>query len=314
MVDELDIKIMLALSKDGRLSYAKLSKELGIEQIKVAKRITTLLKDDVIGIRAVPNPVKLGYRIMTCMALDVERSMMDGVCNKLTAIPNISSVLVMFGKYDVILHAEYRDIDTMYLQIKETISNIKGINSIDPFMILEDKERYQGPSYINSSSGKHLYIDEIDETLIIELRKDGRATFAALASKVKVSPATVARRVRTLIKNKAIKITVLSNPIKLRNYVVAYLGLRVDPKQIKFVSSRLYNYPQIFSVITLLNGYDIFAVVSLPDLQILSEFVNKEIALIEGVLDIDVLIRAEFKKGTYIKFNIEDTLRDLLVK
>jgi hypothetical protein len=49
----------------------------------------------------------------------------------------------MFGKYDVILHAEYRDIDTIYLQIKQTISNIKVVKSIEPFMILEDKERYR---------------------------------------------------------------------------------------------------------------------------------------------------------------------------
>ncbi len=309
MVDEIDLKIMLALSKDGRCSYTRLSRELGIEEITVAKRIGILLKDDVFGIRAVPNPIKMGYKVMTCIALDVDRSIMDEVCNQLIVIPNISSVLVMFGKYDVLLFSEYRDVDTMYQQIRETISNIKGVKSIEPFMILEDKERYQEPSHIDLSSDKHLHIDKIDETLINELRKDGRAKFAALASKLRVSPATVARRVRALIKNEVIQITILANPIKLGNYVVAFLGLRVELKKINIISSRLYSFPQISSIITLLNGYNILAVVSLPNMQILSKFVNDEIASIDGVLDIDTLIRAEFKKGTYIRFDIEEMLR-----
>ena len=62
---------------------------------------------------------------------------------------------------------------------------------------------------------------------------------------------------------------------------------------------------------TLLNGYDILTVVTFPNLQALYKFITNEIALIDGVINVETLIRAEFKKRTYLGFDLEERLRYL---
>jgi len=309
MIDATSQKIIIALSKDGRCSYTKLAKKLGIKAITVAKRVEAMIKDDIIAIRAVPDPSKMGYKAMAVIALGVEVSRLDDVCDKLMDNPNITYLSTTFGKFDVVLFAEYRDFDTLYKLVREEIPNIEGTNAIETFLISDMKKRYQGPSNIDSLSDKPVLIDEIDEELINELRTDGRGSFTVLANKVGVSPATVSRRVASLIRKNVIQITVVANPTKLGHHVVAFLGLRVKSTKINEICSRLSSYPQLPLVMTLMSGYNILAVVALPNLRALLKFITNEIALIDGVFNIETLIRAEFKKRTYLGFDVEDMLR-----
>jgi len=83
MIDELDRKIIIALGENGRISYSALARKLGIEGITVTKRVERLLKDNVITICAEPNPVKMGLKVMSCIALDVEIPRLESVCEKL---------------------------------------------------------------------------------------------------------------------------------------------------------------------------------------------------------------------------------------
>jgi Lrp/AsnC family transcriptional regulator, regulator for asnA, asnC and gidA len=299
---------MMTLSQDGRYSYAKLSKKLGLEKITVAKRIEKLLKDGVIAIRAIPNPMKMGYKIMACIALNVEMAMLDSVCDSLVDIPNISLVSTIFGKYDVILFAEYREIDMLDRLVREQIPNMKGVKTVETFIITEEKNKHHGPYHIDASNEKGVLIDEIDEKLINELRLNGRMRFAVIADKLNISPATVSRRVSALIKTNIIRISLLVNPIKLGHSFLAYLGLQTELLKTTQIGSQLFNYPQVSSVITLMNGYNILAIVIVPDLQSLSNFIKNEVATIDGILNIETFVRSEFKKGTYLKFNLEGML------
>ena len=119
----------------------------------------------------------------------------------------------------------------------------------------------------------------------------------------------MSRRVNTLIKNQVIRITVFANPAKLGQKVVAFIGLQVNLKDIDTVCSRLSAYPQVESVMILTSGYNILTIAVVPDLRSLSDFIFREIASIDGILNVETLIRAELIKRTYIKANIEDMLR-----
>ena len=311
-MDKVNQEILIALQKNGRYSYNKLAQKLGIKAITVAKRVETMLRDDVIAINAVPNPDILGYKVQAVICLDVEIPELDGVCSRLVNNPNISSVSTTFGRYDLIIFAEYRDFEMLNKLVREEIANIKGIKSIETFIISDTKKRYAGVFSTNSRAERPIAVDEIDEALISELRTNGRATFIALADKLDISPATVSRRVDYLTRKKAIQITVVPNPTKMGRSVVAFLGLQVDLKKINEICTRLSSFPQVPTVLTLLNGYNILTVVTEPNLQELFKFITNEIAVIRGVQNIETLIRAEFRKRTYLGFDLEERLHHLL--
>jgi Lrp/AsnC family transcriptional regulator, regulator for asnA, asnC and gidA len=311
MIDEMDRKIIKLLRQDGRASYTWLAHELGIEEITVTNRIRKLLDDEIIAIRAISNPVKMGIKVMACIGLDVEIPMLNSVCQKLVDIPNIHLVLTAFGKFDVLLSAEYRSIDMLYQLVRETIPGIEGIKSVETFLICDNKNKFKLSPNVDLSIDEAVKLDEIDEGLINELRKDGRARFNVLAKKYGISSATVARRIRSLENKEVIRIALLVNHLKLRNYVLAYLGLQTDPKKTRDISDLLYSYPQVNWVISLMNGYSIMTIVVLPDLQSLWDFVTHKISSIDGVQNVETFIQAEFKKGNYMEFDLDDVLGDL---
>ena len=308
MIDKTDSKILIALNKDGRYSYAKLAKQLGIKATTISKRVEEMKKNDILAIRAVPNPVKLGYKAMAAIALDVEIPQLSQVTEKLVENPNISYLSTTFGKFDVILFAEYRDYETLYKLVREELPSIPGIQTIETFIISEMKKRYQGPSNSTTPNDKPYLVDEVDEEIINELKTDGRASFTEMANKIGVSSATVSRRVTNLVKKGIIEIAVVANPTKLGHHVVAFLGLQIVPNKINDVFNKLSEYSQFPLLMTLMNGYNILAVASIPDLDELLKFITDEIAIIDGVRNVETIIRAEFKKRTYLGFDLEEMI------
>ena len=309
MLDEIDHKILIALVKDGRSSYIKLAKKLGIKPITVATRVNKMLEDDVFTIRAVPNPEKTGNMVLAFIGLDVKLSYLEEVCSKLIDISNISYVSTVFGKYDVILFAEYPNFNALYHLVTQEIPSIKGIKTIETFIISTSKQKYAGSFHIEPSPEKSRVIDEINEKIINELKEDGRTTYSVLASKLGISPATVHRRVDSLVKDKIIRIIAVANPTKLGHHVLAFLCLHVELDKVNEVFSRLLHYPQIPLVMTLINGYNIVAAITLPHLDSLFKFISSEISHIDGVSNTETLIRAEFRKRTYLGFDVEEMLR-----
>jgi Lrp/AsnC family transcriptional regulator for asnA, asnC and gidA len=60
-LDELDLKIIEYLIEDGRTPYTQIAEELGITESTVRKRVSRMREDDIIKIRAITDPAKLGY-------------------------------------------------------------------------------------------------------------------------------------------------------------------------------------------------------------------------------------------------------------
>jgi DNA-binding Lrp family transcriptional regulator len=311
MLDEIDRKLMIALSKDGRRSYAKLANELGIKSITVAKRVDSMLKNDIFAISAIPDPFALGYKVMAVINLVVELSYVESVCDRLAENPYINYISTTFGRFDILLMVEHRDLESLCKLVKEEISNIQGVRTIETFIVSEVKKIYRGHANTRATLHKSIQINEIDEKLIRELRKNGRIAFTALAKRYGVSTAMVSRRVASLIKKNVIQITVLPNPARMGYLAVAYLCLQVKSGKLDAVTSRLSGYSQIPQIMTLLNGYDIVAVVALRNLEALTRFIMKEIATIDGILNVETLVRAEFKKRPYLGFDFEKELQQL---
>jgi len=314
-LDKINRQILIALEKDGRCSFAKLSKNLKLKVSTISKRVNYFLENDIISIKAVPNPHRIGYKVMVFITLDVDIFKIRNVCDKLVENPNISSIVTTFGRFDILVFAEFLNLDDLYKLAREELPDIEGINKIDTFFISEIKKRYEKLFNPESLIDKPLHISEMDEKLINELRKDGRANFTKLAKKYNTSSATISRRVSSLVMNGAIKITVVPNPTKLLGYsAVAYLRLQTELKKIGRISEELSYFREVYTVMTLMNSFNLLAIVVLPNLELLYKFIINEIASIDGVINVETLIRAELRKRTYLAFSLEETLNQLGIR
>jgi Lrp/AsnC family transcriptional regulator for asnA, asnC and gidA len=89
-------------------------------------------------------------------------------------------------------------------------------------------------------------ISKTDQRLIIELQKDGRASYAELAAKLGITASTVAKRVETLVKSKTIDIRALQNPFKLGLMANALIAIKTDPTKIDDICNQLVDNFNVF--------------------------------------------------------------------
>lgn len=301
MLDNTSFQILKALSKDGRYSFTKLAKELKLKPSTVSSKVSKMLENDLISIQAVPNPFKIGYKFQVVIALNVDLNQIDNVCDTLTDNPYISSIAVMFGRFNILILAEFPDIEKLYKLVRGELPYIEGVYRIDTFFVSERKKSYERIFRPDSLVGDTIHIDTIDEQLIAELRKNGRANLNQLASKYSISTASVTRRVANLIKKDVIKITVVPNHTKLLGFsAVAYLIIEAAPKIVNDICEQLSVFPEVHSVMTLINRYNILAILVLSNHDALHKFITNKVSLINGVIEVETLIRAELKKRTYV--------------
>jgi DNA-binding Lrp family transcriptional regulator len=307
MIDNIDFQIIAALKSDGRYSFARLAKEMGLNVATVTRRIDKMIQDDVITIRAVLNPFKLGYNAHSLIALDVNLTRVDEVCEQLVSNHNISLVVITFGRFDVILLADFPTWEMLQDYITTKLPDVEGINKIDAFPIMENKKIYNPLFKYDSGAGGPAVIDEIDKTLIEELERNGRSNYAELAKKLGISPATVSRRVARLKEENVMKISVIRNPAKLGYLANAYVVLRADLNKINAICARLAVHPEVHMIMTLMSGFEIMAGIHLQDPERLYRFIVEEIARIDGVLNIETFVCAEIRKRSYplFEFDIE---------
>jgi DNA-binding Lrp family transcriptional regulator len=306
MIDAINHKIIAALKSDGRYSYAGLSKQLGINVATVTKRIDKMLREDVISIRAVLNPFKLGYNAHALITLDIDLTKVDQVCTQFVNNHNISLVVTTFGRFDVILLADFFSWEMLQNYITKEIPKLEGINKVDAFPIIDNKKIYNPLFKYDSNINKPLSIDEIDQTIIEELEKNGRLNYAELARKLGISLATVSRRVSRLKKEDIIKITAIHNPSKLGYLANAYIVLRADLNKVNAICGELEAYPEVHLIMTLMSGFEILAGIHLQSPEMLYRFIVEIIAKIDGVSNIETFICAEIRKRSHPLFELDN--------
>jgi Lrp/AsnC family transcriptional regulator for asnA, asnC and gidA len=141
-------------------------------------------------------------------------------------------------------------------------------------------------------------IDETDLKLIEELRGDGRATYATLATKLGVSKATVSRKIDRLIKDDALRIIGVTDPKKIGNIVSAMIALNVAFNKIDDVCFQLVDNPKVHLLFSSFGRYDVFLLTHAPNEEMLTRFIKDELSQIEGVKDVETFyIISQFKAG-----------------
>ncbi|MGG3468545.1 Lrp/AsnC family transcriptional regulator [Neobacillus pocheonensis] len=136
-LDDLDFEIIKRLQTDGRTSYTEISEELGITVGTVRNRVQRLIENEVLKIVGVVNPFKTGSPSVTIFGMKVRLNCLDNIIKKLVAIPEVRFVAAATGVYDLYVEVITSSNEELYRVIKNKISQIDGIESIDSSLLLE---------------------------------------------------------------------------------------------------------------------------------------------------------------------------------
>jgi Lrp/AsnC family transcriptional regulator for asnA, asnC and gidA len=130
--------------------------------------------------------------------------------------------------------------------------------------------------------------DDIDRDLVLALQRDGRSSYASLASQVGMSQAAVRSRVQRLLDTGALSIAAVADPFAFGFTVTAMVGMTFTG-DLEKLATEIGDIEQIHFVVITAGRYDCLAELVCVDQADLLALINDRIRSIPGVKDVEVI-------------------------
>lgn len=131
--------------------------------------------------------------------------------------------------------------------------------------------------------GNEFVIDDIDQSIIAELRLDGRATNQQIANKLGLTAATVSTRIKRMEDADKLRVVAVSDFSAHGYNLLMQVAVEVDGRPAAEVAAELAELPEVFAVHLVTGRYDIDMLVALRDYDELSELMLNRLAGVSGI-------------------------------
>jgi len=139
-LDDIDCKILEILQKDGRITNARLAKEVGLSAPPMLERVKKLERNGIIqGFRAILDARRLGRAMFVFVALNLDIKALaevDRIEAQFTDMPEILESHHIAGEIDLLLKVNVIDQEHFKQFVIGTLAKIEGINRIQSWVVL----------------------------------------------------------------------------------------------------------------------------------------------------------------------------------
>lgn len=127
-LDKIDREIIRLLNEDGRMSSAEIARRLGDVPLRtISHRVEGLIARDIISVRAIVNPVALGYHVLADVLIEVEPGCVRKVAETVARFPQVSYVACATGETDVSISLRVRSNEELFDFVTEQLGRIPGV-------------------------------------------------------------------------------------------------------------------------------------------------------------------------------------------
>jgi|TARA_B100002003_G_C13935731_1_gene454393 Lrp/AsnC family transcriptional regulator for asnA, asnC and gidA len=126
-------------------------------------------------------------------------------------------------------------------------------------------------------------LDKIDKAILRELIEDGTRSRVSFARQLKVSEATIRKRIERLEKEEVMKIIALTNPLKMGLTVVSFI-FQIKPDMVSEAAFELAQYPNIQYLAITTGQFDLLAWAVFRNQNDVYNFVANEAAKLPGII------------------------------
>ena len=147
--DELDMKILTELTKDGSISVPNLSKKLGINTSVLYSRIKRLIKKKLITkFTIVVDEPLIGIGVRATVGINRDPKLKDQIHKALLKTPEVIMISEVTGRFDIIITVRAKNLEELHTVVIEKIGKIEGIQNTETFVELQRTDK--DPAYITT--------------------------------------------------------------------------------------------------------------------------------------------------------------------
>lgn len=139
-LDEVDLKILDIITKNARIPFKDVAKEVGISRAAVHQRVNRMIDLEVItGSGYHINPKKVDFRTCTYIGIFLEKGgLFSEVVDRLKLIPEIVECHYTTGAYAIFIKVYAKDNEHLKTILSGEIQKIAGVASTETFISLEE--------------------------------------------------------------------------------------------------------------------------------------------------------------------------------
>jgi Lrp/AsnC family leucine-responsive transcriptional regulator len=150
----IDKNIVRVLQKQGRMSYAELSRQVGLSATPCMERVKRLEKEGVIqGYSALVNPEFLDAALVVFVQIRLNRSAQDifeGFRTAAAALAEVQECYLVSGNFDYLIKARVADMNAYREFYGETLLTLPGVQECTSYVVMEQvKETLEVPVHYN---------------------------------------------------------------------------------------------------------------------------------------------------------------------
>jgi Lrp/AsnC family transcriptional regulator, regulator for asnA, asnC and gidA len=142
-LDDVDLKILDIITRNARIPFKDVAKEVGVSRAAVHQRVNRMIDLNVIiGSGYHINPNKVEFRTCSYIGIFLDKGgLYSEVVEKLKLIPEIVECHYTTGQYAIFVKVYARDNEHLKKILSGRIQKIKGIASTETFISLEESFR-----------------------------------------------------------------------------------------------------------------------------------------------------------------------------
>lgn len=135
-IDDIDLQIIKILNKDGRIPFAQIAKQLEVSTGMIRQRYQRLVRDGVLQIVAITNPLLLGYTTMANIGVKVDVNRLEEIAEQIASFEEVVYLVLLTGSYDLHIEVVCRDKDHLLNFLTEKLHSVDGIRDTETFIYL----------------------------------------------------------------------------------------------------------------------------------------------------------------------------------
>jgi len=143
-LDEIDLKIVSELQKDGRIRINELASRVGLSLPPCLRRVRSLRARGVItAIRAIIDEKVLGYEVVSFVSIQLTsqaKATLDAFEASITALPLVLQSWRISGEADFLLKCVASDVEGMHQQLRQfaAMPEVRTIRSLPVLGVAKD--------------------------------------------------------------------------------------------------------------------------------------------------------------------------------
>jgi Lrp/AsnC family transcriptional regulator for asnA, asnC and gidA len=135
--DAIDLQIIEALQKDGRVAFAQIAEQLNVSPGMIRLRYNRLVEQGYLKVVAITNPLRMGFKTMAMIGIRVDGSRLLDVAEKISKLNEVIYLVVSSGRFDLFAEVVCRDHEDLLRFITEKLAPIDGVRESESFMHLK---------------------------------------------------------------------------------------------------------------------------------------------------------------------------------